>query len=97
MEKIGKITEFEQAKCVTVKGKDLAVFKIEGKLYCMDNTCPHAGGPLCEGEVGSEEVICPWHGWTFNVKTGNAVTPAYAQNVTTYKVEVKGDDVFVEI
>ena len=49
------------AKQVTVNGRKLALFNINGTYHAIDDTCPHRGGPLCEGEVAGEEVTCPWH------------------------------------
>ena len=49
------------AKCVEVAGKKIALFNLQGSFYAIDDTCPHRGGPLCEGEVAGEEVTCPWH------------------------------------
>lgn len=61
------------------------------------NTCPHRGGPLAEGMVVGEEVICPWHGSRFNVKTGSVLTPPARQGVESFPVRVAGDDVEVEV
>ena len=97
MEKVATVDELEKPKCVTVKGKALALFRVNGKVYCIDNTCPHASGPLCEGEVDDGKVICPWHGWTFDLATGDAVSPAYGSSVVTHKVEVNGNDVYVDM
>jgi nitrite reductase/ring-hydroxylating ferredoxin subunit len=70
--KIGSISEFEDleaGKLVEVAGQSIAVFNIAGKYYAIANTCPHRGGPLADGMMAGEEVICPWHGARFNVKT----------------------------
>jgi len=57
-------------RTVEIKGVWIAVFNIEGTFYAIDNTCPHAGGPLGEGKLCGSVVECPWHGWKFNVVTG---------------------------
>ena len=54
-------------------GRGIALFNIDGKLFALDNTCPHAGGPLGEGSLQGEIVRCPWHGWKFNVRTGQCL------------------------
>ncbi len=98
--KIGKTSEIEDkgAKCVEVGGKTLAVFNLGGDFYCIDDMCPHEDGPLSEGFVEGDEVECPWHAASFNIKTGKLKQegPAY-DDVATYKVRVSGDDIEVEV
>ena len=63
-------------KAVTVAGQDVALFHHGGKITAICGTCPHQGGPLAEGKVergadGVLRVACPWHGWQFDIATGN--------------------------
>lgn len=55
---------------VTVQGRVLAVYQVSGQFYALDGICPHAGGPLGEGDLNGCVVTCPWHGWQFDVTTG---------------------------
>jgi nitrite reductase (NADH) small subunit len=48
----------------------LAIFNVAGTLYAIDGVCPHQGGPLGSGELSGCIVSCPWHGWQFDVRTG---------------------------
>ena len=73
----------------------IALFSIDGKYFAMDNTCPHRGGSLGEGDVSGGIVTCPWHGWQFNCRTGEAVENR-AIRVKTYDLSVKGDGIYVE-
>jgi len=57
-------------KTVEVNGVWIALFNVAGSFFAVDNTCPHAGGPIGEGQLSGETVTCPWHGWSFNVRTG---------------------------
>ena len=57
-------------RTVEVQGVWIALFNVDGSFYAVDNTCPHAGGPLGEGHLEGHVVECPWHGWQFNVQTG---------------------------
>ena len=57
-------------KTVEVQGARIALFNVGGSFYAIDNTCPHAGGPLGEGSLKGDVVECPWHGWKFDVCTG---------------------------
>ena len=56
-----------------VNGIWIALFNVDGTFYAMDNSCPHAGGPLGEGKVNGGIVECPWHGWRFDIRTGTRV------------------------
>ena len=60
-------------------------------------TCPHRGGPLGEGALAGEVVTCPWHGATFNVKTGEVLGPPARQGVRSFPVKVQGNDALVEL
>ena len=97
MEKVAKLSKLKEKMCISVKGKELALFKIEDKIYCIDNICPHAGGPLCGGELEGKIVVCPWHSSKFDVTNGKVKSPPAKQNVRSYKVTVKEEDIFVEI
>ncbi|MBI4043810.1 MAG: non-heme iron oxygenase ferredoxin subunit [Candidatus Diapherotrites archaeon] len=96
--KIASISEVSpgSAKTVNASGKDLALYNIGGTFYCTDNTCLHRGGPLGEGMLDAENVTCPWHGWMYNVKSGQCETNP-AMKLKTYPVQVQGTDVMVEM
>lgn len=51
-------------------GRIVAVFHTTKGFFAMDGMCPHAGGPLAEGMLSGCIVTCPWHGWQFDVSTG---------------------------
>jgi len=72
------------------------VANVDGKFSVINNVCLHRGGPLGEGELNGQIVTCPWHGWQYDVATGKLVTNP-AVGVETYPVEVRGDDIFVDI
>lgn len=69
---VAHIADLKPGACqsVEVEGYGVALFNVEGRIYALDNTCPHAGGPLGEGRLEGDIVTCPWHGWRFNVRTG---------------------------
>jgi len=77
-----------------IKGKTLAIFNVDGTFHALDNTCIHRGGPLGEGDMEGNVVTCPWHGWQFNVSTGECIKNPSAK-VEVYPVKVEGDDVKV--
>ena len=96
--KVASVNDLEdgQSKMVEANGKKIALFKQSGKFHALDNTCVHQGGPLGEGSLEGNTVTCPWHSWTYDITTG--VSPDNpAAKVATFKVEVQGDDVLVDV
>ena len=92
-EKVASLSEINPTKYVSVNGKDLALFKAEGKVYCIDNACTHAMGPLSEGTVEGTKVTCPWHSAQFDITTGKVLSSPAREDVTSYKVKVEGEAV----
>jgi nitrite reductase (NADH) small subunit len=86
----GKIREFQ------VDGAAVAVANVGGKYSAINSVCLHQGGPLGEGELEGCVVTCPWHGWQFDVTTGKVV-PNQAMGVEVYPVEIRGDDIYVDL
>jgi nitrite reductase (NADH) small subunit len=85
-----------QAKVVELAGRSIALFNVGGRFYAIDNLCPHRGGPLGEGDMDGPIVVCPWHGWRWDVTTGaNANNPAV--RVSCYPVTVEQGAVFVAL
>jgi len=79
-----------------VEGKAVAVANVGGKIYAINNTCLHRGGPLGEGILEGKVVTCPWHGWQFDVTNGKSVQNPVA-GLDCYAIEVRGEDIFVDI
>ena len=96
--RVAKKSEIPNGAGVTVEVGDrpIAVFNCDGTFYAIDDTCPHQGGPLGEGELAGTTVTCPWHEWRYDVRTGINEDDA-ACKVAAYPVKVDGDDVLVEI
>ena len=81
------------AALVTVGG--LLLLTARG-FFATDNTCPHRGGPLAEGDLIGDEIICPWHLWGFDVRTG--LCPGAADyTIATHEVKVDGDRILVRL
>jgi len=57
-------------KEITVAGRALCVANVGGAVCVLDGTCPHEGGPLGEGIIEDGRVVCPWHGYAFDPRTG---------------------------
>jgi len=92
-------------KLVEVGGRSVGVFNVEGEFFALRNRCPHQGGPLCKGRVSGvlvsplpgdyrltrpgEIVRCPWHGWEFDVRTGQSWFDPSGIRVRRYDVSVE--------
>jgi nitrite reductase/ring-hydroxylating ferredoxin subunit len=96
-ERVAKVSEISAGaiKEVQVARQAFALANIGGEFYAIDNTCLHRGGPLGEGELRGTIVTCPWHGWEYDVTTGKTVQNPNA-GVKCFKVEVRGDEVYVD-
>jgi nitrite reductase (NADH) small subunit len=82
--------------CVSVGRCEIAVFKIEGEVFAIDNTCPHRAGPLSEGDVFGTHVYCPMHAWGFDLRSGLSHTNKRAW-VRSYPVRIEEGQVEVEV
>jgi 3-phenylpropionate/trans-cinnamate dioxygenase ferredoxin subunit len=88
-----------KAAAFTVEGLTIALFNVAGTYYAIDDSCPHSGGPLSEGDVQVKDlkVTCPWHGANFDLKTGAVLSPPAFDGVRSYKVVVNGNDIQIEL
>ena len=77
-------------------GVSVCLANVGGELSALSNWCPHRGAPLGQGWVDGETVVCPWHSWSFNAKTGDAEFPP-GQRVAVFPVRVEGEDLLVDI
>ena len=83
-------------KTVEVNGVWIALYNIDGTFHAIDNACPHAGGPLGEGVLCGTIVECPWHGWKFDVVSGQRVGNQNFE-VARCQVRVEGDQIHVAL
>jgi 3-phenylpropionate/trans-cinnamate dioxygenase ferredoxin component len=73
---------------VDVDGTDVAIFKLDGNLYAIEDVCSHDGAEIASGELEGDEIVCPRHGARFCVKTGEVrCAPAY-ENIAVFPVRV---------
>jgi nitrite reductase (NADH) small subunit len=85
-----------QAMEADASGGGICLANVNGGLSAIDNWCPHRRGPLGQGWLEGESVVCPWNSWTFNLNTGVAEFPVH-ERVAVFPVRVEEDDVLVEI
>jgi nitrite reductase (NADH) small subunit len=88
-----KAGDLKQAEA---KGVVLCLANVDGVLAAMDDHCPHRGGPLSEGWIEGETVVCPWHSWAFDCRTGKTAPPDSGE-VAVYPVKLEGDAVLVQL
>ena len=93
---VGDVPEGE-VRVVTCGDRELALSNVDGALYAIDNVCTHDGGPLGEGRLRGNRVICPRHGAAFDARTGRVLTLPAVRSVRAYPVTTDGDEVFVDI
>jgi nitrite reductase/ring-hydroxylating ferredoxin subunit len=99
-------------KLVMVRGRPIAIFNLKGEYFGLLNRCPHQGGPMCEGLItglreapmpgeyvysrAGEILRCPWHGWEFDIRTGQSYCDPERIRTRTYPVEVAAGGKLVE-
>lgn len=76
--------------------RSFALCNLNGTLHCLDGTCPHAGGPLGQGALDGDLLVCPWHGYEFNCATGLS-EPDEDLTVETFKVVVQDGGIFIDV
>ena len=94
--KESEVPEGKVAKA-TVGKKEFAVVRLGGAYYCIDGICTHEGGPLGEGTLVGEELVCPWHEGRFDPKTGTADPETdWVTDVKAYKAKAEGGYVWID-
>jgi 3-phenylpropionate/trans-cinnamate dioxygenase ferredoxin subunit len=99
-------------KIVSAKGRDIGVFNLGGEYFALANRCPHAGGPLCEGRIVAlvqsdgpghyrlahqqEFLRCPWHGWEYDIRTGQSWCDPNSVVARQFQVTVEAGDKLVK-
>ena len=81
---------------VNASGGKVALFNVDGTCYAIDDTCSHRGGPLSDGALENDVVICPWHGARFCVRDGQVQGPPASEHVTSYPVRVTDGAIEIE-
>ena len=96
----GKTSDITPGKMikVSVDGREILVANIDGVYCATDDSCTHSGASLSEGKLENGIVTCGWHAAQFDCKNGKLVKfPAKIRDLTSYKVSVESDDVFIEV
>lgn len=88
-----------QPKLVEVGGARVVLARVGETVYACDDMCIHSGGPLSEGKLSGTRLTCPWHGWSYDVRSGACLLPAHARErrIGVYPVRVEAGDVWVDV
>jgi nitrite reductase/ring-hydroxylating ferredoxin subunit len=81
---------------IELDGSAIVLTRVGEQVFACGDTCAHKGGPLSGGKLTGTRLACPWHGWMYDVRTGECVFPGRGARVPTYPVRVEADEVFVE-
>jgi nitrite reductase/ring-hydroxylating ferredoxin subunit len=73
-----------------------AVGNVDGEVFALDGICPHSGGPLGQGALHGDIVVCPWHAWEYHCRSGFCVHEDKLK-LETFAVKIEGGDVFIDV
>jgi nitrite reductase (NADH) small subunit len=92
------VSDLAPGQCTeaNVGGTPVAIYNVDGTFYATSNTCLHRGGPLGQGMLDGAAVMCPWHAWSWDVRTGDNVANAELK-IPTYEVKVEDGHVLVKV
>ncbi len=86
-----------EGRSVRIGEEEIAIFNLGDRYVAVDNSCPHRAGPLCDGIVTGDAVICPLHGWKISLETGAVLKPEVCVKVETYPVSVEDGVIRVRV
>jgi nitrite reductase (NADH) small subunit len=85
-----------QAKEFPCGDKLICIANVNGTISAMDNVCLHRGGPIGQGTIEGGKVVCPWHGWAWDPKTG-AESQNPSAKVAVYPLRIENGDVLIDL
>lgn len=83
--------------CLEVGDRYVVIVKLGDDYFCLDDVCTHDGGPLGEGELDGNCLVCPRHGAKFDVRTGEAVTMPATEPTARHEVQIDGQDICIKL
>jgi len=94
--KVAKVDETPpgSVRHILVHGKPMALCNVDGEFFAINAICPHMGGPLSSGRLQGCVLTCPWHAWSYDVRTGLPDHPG-GHSVSAYEVRVEGGEIEV--
>ena len=86
-----------QPRLVVAEGTRLVLVRVGDNVHAIADMCAHSGGPLSDGKLSGTRLACPWHGWMYDVRTGQCLFPGRGASVPVYPVRVDAGAIFVEL
>jgi nitrite reductase/ring-hydroxylating ferredoxin subunit len=97
--RVARLDELEagQLKLVEADGTPVVLARVGDAVFACHDECTHQGGPLSEGRLSGARIACPWHGWMYDVRSGECVMPARGARVPTYPVTIEQGEIWIEV
>src|SRR5712691_6727215 len=95
---VGRVEDLPFGSCKTIdlpEGRELALYNVNGEFYATENFCPHKGAPLAAGKLCEHVIECEWHGWQFDVRSGECLN--LPETLETYEVVIEGGVIIILI
>ena len=94
-----RLDELPAGRPILVEAGDARVVlaRVGERVYACADRCAHQGGPLSQGRLSGARLACPWHGWMYDVRSGECVLPGRGARVPVYPVRVEGSDVWIDL
>ena len=89
--------EHGQLKLVELNGTRVVLTRVGDQVYAFGDVCAHKGGPLSEGKLSGTRLACPWHGWIYDLRTGQCTFPGRGASVPSYPARIDADEIWVEL
>src|SRR5215813_9003527 len=86
-----------EGRSITIDDREIAIFRLGDRFLAIDNRCPHKGGPLSEGIVSGNKVVCPLHAWKIDLETGGVTGQPGEPCVRTYPIRVHEGVIQIEL
>ncbi len=83
--------------CVELDERFIVIVHRDGKIFCLDDVCTHDGGPLGEGELDGNCLVCPRHGARFDIESGAAVTMPATEATAVHSVRIEDGEILVQL
>jgi nitrite reductase/ring-hydroxylating ferredoxin subunit len=97
--RVARLDELPAARPTLVEagGTRIVLVRVGDTVYACDDTCGHHGGPLSEGRLSGTRLSCPWHGWMYDVRTGECLMPSRGGRIPSYPARIEGGEVWVDL
>jgi nitrite reductase (NADH) small subunit len=96
--RIGSLAALPPGSLIEARvGEDTyAVCNTGGEVHALEGVCPHAGGPLGQGALHGNTLVCPWHAWEYDCLTGESDVDETVR-LAKFPVKVEGGDIFIDV